>query len=265
MTSTARSNTDLAAAIVRRSLQRVQAQLRGGADPNGIVDTVGTRMLAYAINKGAGLHICRALLDAGAAITCADEARHDPLYAAAIKGNLAVCKELIKRGASPDRLTSAGVNALHVAAINGHYKVCEYFVGAGVDVRAMTKDGLAALDYAVRAVTDKETMQIVELLVAHGASSSHAPKYADGQFLTAFQRAVTGGADRIVAFLISKCGEDPEQITLNGRSMTELATTDAVRRVLRAALTERQIATAVDPINASSSCSPNRCIPSSIL
>jgi ankyrin repeat protein len=247
-------NELLASAINKRDIEEVRMRLRDGADPNALagVDTHQntTRMLAYAVRADKfSLELCRLLLKHGASLEVSDPAEPHPLFIAATQGNAEVCQEFIARGAQVDRPNKFGNTALHGSVINGSAEVCRLLLDNGADLNHEDHKGRIALHFldlaALMGGTDA-SLEICQLLLLKGESSSYTPEDPDGDYMTPFQKAVEKAPSEVVNYLLQNCGEDPSQRTLAGTTMLELATKADVKEVLHVALTEHAISAGVD-------------------
>ena len=96
-----------------------------------------------------------------------------PLHCASHQGHTPVVKALIEAGADVDKEAYRGFTSLHHAAVTGHAPVIKELIKAGADVNTTDDDGTAPLHFAVH----NRDEDCAALLLAHGADV-HKVDYA---------------------------------------------------------------------------------------
>jgi ankyrin repeat protein len=239
--STANLNADLRLAIGKLDELAIRRLLAAGADINaespGNVD-----MLTSAIDAGASHWLCKFLLDQGVLVNPPEVSGGSPIAAAAARGSPDICGELISRGADVNRPSRGGMTALHQAAWRADAIICAALLEAGANVHCQNPSGLTPLHFVPSGMNAARELATAKALVASGASPSFTPKRHKSSFRTPFQMAVGHADEPLVSYYVRECGEDPEQTTIAGRSMLELAGKDGVKRFLHMLATERSIA-----------------------
>ncbi|KAJ3123390.1 hypothetical protein HK098_001934 [Nowakowskiella sp. JEL0407] len=110
---------------------------------------------------------------------------------------------LIENGSnSLNSLTIANETPLSIASRNGYYRTARYLIEVGEEVDIEDFDGDTALTKAVAATAMKESVDLVELLLARGANVNHLTKSGDN----VFRRCVRTGTYRMLEFLVGKVG-----------------------------------------------------------
>ena len=115
----------------------VQAELDGGADPNG-VGMLGQTPLGYAVSNNAAPPLVRMLLDAGARVdTVRPTSKRTPLHEAAQhSSHTEVIDLLLSEGADINALGVGSGSALHYSALNSNPAIGEVLLGKGLDVNS---------------------------------------------------------------------------------------------------------------------------------
>jgi ankyrin repeat protein len=188
------------------------------------------------------------LIERGARLTAQGQNQFIPLHLAVTSGDLRICRALLQHGADLESKDSEGCTAIF-RAVTGKIDVLRFLIEEGADVNVVTTSGASLLRNAARK-DHAESANTLRALVAAGAdlllatidSSGHVERQAS---LTAFQCAVASGAAQNAAVMIEEFGEDPHQITADGRSMIDLAPDDATRDAIRSAVTARAVTVAL--------------------
>jgi ankyrin repeat protein len=219
-----------------------------GGDPNALIGERGDRVLAHAIRHGAPLAFCQYLIDRGSDVVPTDPTSQYPLRVAVEVGNSEICRELIKRGADVNHRTEFYGGALQAAVFDGNVALCRLLIEHGADVEAENARGRVPLHLVDIVFGDDPatSIDIARLLVQHGASPSYQPANANKRYLTPFQQALRNGNAALADFFIHEAGQDATQVTLAGKSMVHVALTENAQAVIRAAVTEKEVAQSMD-------------------
>jgi hypothetical protein len=231
-------------AVSMHDFSRALKLLQAGADPNAPIGNKGARILTAAIRQGAPLAFCHAVLEHGAELSPSDPNDQDPLSVAATYGKLEMCRDFIGRGAVINRqVGDRHDHALSAAVFNGQLEVARLLIESGADVLAENSRGEIALHYVDGPFGDRPILglALAELLVREGASPSHRPTNPASTYLTPFQGALRGTGWEIIQYFIYECGEDPAQLTIDGKTMVEIAANDRARELILAAHTGRSV------------------------
>jgi ankyrin repeat protein len=230
----------LGLAVERNDLAEVKSLLEQGADPNGDALTPAHVVLSHAAHLGY-LEMVELLLAAGASPNRVAPLLEVPLCVAAESGYADICAALLRRGADVNGRDNDESTALHRAASRGRIDICKSLIAAGADVSLVDGFNHTPLHDAAL-VRKSHAIELCDLLLAAGASSSFIPENPDPRYLTAFQSAVSYGRRHTSIHFLEKCGEDPAQSTLMEKTLVSISTNGLVTQALLAAITERSIA-----------------------
>lgn len=192
--------SELHRAARERNAEEAKRLIAAGA-PVGERSRDGQFALQLAASRNA-VDIVALLLDAGAAVNAADRARETALHHAALTGALQSAELLLARGAAVNARSTNGATPLCHAASKGHLAVVELLLAKGADSRLKqfrasplalaigeNRKLVAILLIAKGAdVTEDEgnplltashkgNLEMVQLLVAHGADVNKAMKF----------------------------------------------------------------------------------------
>ena len=186
---------------------------------------------------------------------------HEQLCKAAERGDVNLCRQLIDAGADVNWSCDNSPLAIHWAAFYGRVDVMRVLLDAGADINAATvfegrpagkrplewaliqKVPLSTIKFMLDAGADPnksnsrfdwpllsavtlEQYDVAKLLVEHGAKSSHLPADSIGTVRTAFQAAVYHRQEKFIDLFVRSCGEDVDQVTLQGETMYDLCGAD---------------------------------------
>jgi ankyrin repeat protein len=234
-------------AILERDLAACAQLLDDGADPDARTVWRGQPPISVAILLDF-VDIVLLLLERGASPNATKPERAVPLVDAANRGSIEICEALLRNGARVDDTYGSAKTALFLAAEKANVDLCPLLIAHGANARAVTESGSTPM--RVAAINPSEsTPAVLRLLVQAGAqpaalSTNSELRYDDGP-LTAFQCAVSYGRTGNVAFMTEEWGEDPDQQTVEGKSMLDLASSDATRDLIRAAITQRLVSASI--------------------
>jgi hypothetical protein len=146
------------------------------------------------------------------------------LHVAVTFGKIEAVRALLDHGADPNRAGNRGRLPLHLAGANE--ELLRLLIGSGANVFGEEPAGAdyggdpgpTALHRAVKA----RNLAGCRLLVSAGLSPSYTPNAAPPDYLTPMQSAIASGICDIVRYFVLECGEDPWQVTGDGRSLDEL-------------------------------------------
>lgn len=212
------------------------------------VDPAYGRAAIHLAVEGGFADACRALVEHGADIHLLTTGgiATTPLHLAARKGDAGLVKTLLELGAAPNMLSDSGVDALYDAASADRLEVCKLLIQRGAHPTRMT-DGYVQNTNCLHAASSRGAMNVCRFLVSTGMSPSFAPENAPASYLTPFQYAVMCGREVAVRYFIDECGEDLDQLSLDGRSLVMLAKDcDEVVALLHAEKTARVVAASVE-------------------
>jgi hypothetical protein len=207
--------------------------IQAGADVNAMPPKWSPLMLAASHGY---LGICEALIAAGADIAYRRESNDSALEWAFANDHVDVVILLLQSGADPDELDGKGRTPLLRAAELGSAAMCDALIRGGANVGFVDGKGVGA---AYLAILNHE---LEALRVLAGAGLPRTVSINGLPELTPFQFAVRMGPIPVVDFLISCAGEDPSQVTNDGRTMLQLAgQNEQMKAFLRASRTVRDI------------------------
>jgi ankyrin repeat protein len=230
----------LSRAIFHRDRRLLEQLLDAGGDVNAAGDGYGRPLLVQAIVEGRD-DCARLLIQRGAALGMTGSGGL-PLTLATRFGNEEICRVLLNAGAPINGCDGSGKTALLEAITLERPTICRLLVERGADVHEESRHGWLPLNASMRAGALAE--EIVRILVTAGADPSKVPSRAiAGQKvpLSAFQAAVELGHIHHVEYLMTACGENPQQTTVDGRSMLELATDSDMYQHLLSSMTQASI------------------------
>jgi ankyrin repeat protein len=141
----------------------IKLLLKAGAKAN-VQDKQGKSPLLAAAAED-DEDVVKLLLAAGADVDVHDHEGETPLMVAVSEAPVEVVKLFIDAGAKLDLRNKDGQTALMRAAIAGDERSAQLLIAAGADFKLRDKDGKTALDLA----RDRETAEVIAVLVAHGA------------------------------------------------------------------------------------------------
>jgi ankyrin repeat protein len=231
--------------------------------------------------RAGDVKLCAELIEQGADVNHVEWQKYDGVYTslqcAADRCHVRVCKLLIDAGADPDYVGLAGKSALSLAIKHQHVELCQIiiavakkldsadFAGKTALMWLASRGEVAACEQMIKAgasigVVDHEGwcayslaiwdghLGVCKLLQEHGADPTRVlpikvPPYEN---LRPFHLAVMAGARAIIEYFIDEMGEDPDQRTLAGASMFELAGNASVKATLHSAKTFGYIGGSVD-------------------
>ncbi len=135
-------------------------------------------------------------------ISSATPAASQDMHEAAVEGDTAALTAMIELGADLNSLNERGFSPLHVAARNRHKNVVELLLNSGAVVDLVHEaSGFNAADFAFQSEAFRETAEITELLVSHGARFD-PNRVVRGPF-TRLDLAVSAGNTDMTRLLLS--------------------------------------------------------------
>jgi ankyrin repeat protein len=217
------------------SVELCQALLDGGALIEARDDSDMTALGAAAGSEH--FEVCKLLVGAGAVIDAVDINGKTPLHHAAYQNQGTTCALLIAHGADLDHADNSQKTALHVAAEEGSASSCEVLIESGANMYALDLLHETPLHGAcwVNAV------EVCELFVEAGFDLNFVPDSYDDMYLTVTQRAVRQDAPAVVAYFLTKCGQDPNQVDMSGVALADLANKTMTRDLVRSIATEQAV------------------------
>jgi ankyrin repeat protein len=176
--------------------------------------------------------VCRHLLLRGVCPTA------DHMREAARVGNASMCELLLELGVGVSAEGAVGKPPLHAACMGGHIDTVRLLLANGADVnQSWEKQGWTPIYEAIRK-HGSDNIELCRLLVRGGADTK--PVCRNPTEMTPFQYAVYASKVAAVRCLAEECNEDPDQLTIDGVAMEQLAG-DCVEvlEVLRSMRSER--------------------------
>ncbi len=149
--------------------------------------------LWYAIHSMKDVDTVRLLVEAGADPNETYQYRDNPFLLAISAQVPAVCEFLLPLTKDPGRMNKHQVSALHFCASYDDYAMIRRLLERGVDVNATTDWGQTALMSAC----EKNSVESVRVLLAHGARTDLKTKYGD----TARSLAEHGSREEVLELL----------------------------------------------------------------
>lgn len=218
----------MARAIVAGDLAKVEQFLRDGADPNArdsiddppLAVAIGTRktdialrllaagadpkavgrdkesMLLYAVSYG-DHRVTAVLLDRGVDPNAFSRLGLSMIGIAADDDKLAVLKLLLDRGVHVDAKDRYHVPPLHYAARDGAVKAAMLLLDRGAQINYQVPEQNSPGETALHAAASAGKLEMVKLLVSHGANRT----LVDDEGLTAQQQAFKHGHREVAALL----------------------------------------------------------------
>src|SRR5688500_1230309 len=198
LAASARSESPVADAAMKRDTAAVRTLLKGGADVNAAQGD-GMTALHWAARQG-DLETVRMLLHAGGNVRATTRiGGYTPLLVACQMGHAPVIQALVQAGADARSATTAGATALMLAAASGRVEAIKTLMAAGAEVDAREP---ARQETALMFAVANNRVDVAKLLIASGADVRVTSKVIDltGQtnpeeeeFLRAQQAQRTGG------------------------------------------------------------------------
>jgi ankyrin repeat protein len=189
-----------------------------------IIDDISEFMKA--LPKGNASALRMALAEGMLAPDSTAENGYALLHSAVAFGKTDAVRVLLQHGADPDLLACNGRRPLHMAFARP--EIVALLLGHGANVSSEVVEdadsdpvvmGPTALHWAARA----GALESCRLLVEHGLRPSHCVPNASAGYLTPMQAAVAAGRRENARFFIFGWGEDPWQLTRDGRRLEQLA------------------------------------------
>jgi ankyrin repeat protein len=202
-------NEQLIAAIEAKDLERVEALLAAGANPNA---TKGDETAYQLVPHGANEIKC-ALIEAGVEDP---ELRHALVWVIST-GRVQAVRTLIEKGADVNVSTYSG-SPIQVAARGGHNEILELLIAAGADVDAGSSISTPLLDAIEREHTD-----IALQLIAAGADPNRTADFGGNQPISL--AAAQGSVELIQALIAAGANVNAKipHITLNQSAVRQQA------------------------------------------
>ncbi len=173
------------------------------------------------------LDIVRTLLDRGADVHIRGRKGNSVIAAAAYMGTPDMVEVLLENGADPMLVDQFGKSPMCYAAGRGFTDVVRVLLDGGVDVNARYGNDLTALMWAAGHSADAgylDALEVMNLLISRGARIDDR----DDRGRTALMMAAELGHDEVVDALLGH-GADVSLVDNEGKSASELASTDALR------------------------------------
>jgi ankyrin repeat protein len=202
-------------AIHQHRNEWVSVMLDNGLSPDRAESKFGMRPLQIAAGN---VEASRLLIDRGANVNATDLMAETPLHFAA--EDPSVCKLLIESGARLDALSEFQYTPLHVA------------LDAPIDRRGNAVE---------------RRVEVVQVMLDHGADPFYMPAKPRSDYLTPFQVAVAKGDVRQAEAVTQRFEVDFGQRTLAGRTLAQIAgKNEAMKNWLRSVKTHAAVVIAVD-------------------
>jgi ankyrin repeat protein len=219
--------SDLNGAAHSGKVQLVRSLMAMGADVNGPTK-LGTLPLHVAASAGR-VDICKMLLQAGADVDAREFKGRTPLRWAAACGHSAVCAVLLEHGASPNLQCENGSTALHEAAVRSDIATCALLIDCGAHLTITNENNSTPVHSAV----SSRSLALCRVLQEKcpGVFTARV-----GEDSTPFEYAVYTGASEIVSFLALECGASLGGVGCDGRSLEQIAGSNAKMIALLGAL-----------------------------
>ena len=153
------------------------------------------------------------------------------LSAAVFSGSGEIVDLLLSHGVDPKAVDSTGKSAILYAAARGFTDLTERLLKAGVDVNTVYANNLTAMMWAAGFSEDApedDGVKTVTLLLDKGAKIDAQ----DDRGYTALITAADLGHDGVVALLLKR-GADRSIKSKDGKTAADLATTEAVKALLK--------------------------------
>jgi ankyrin repeat protein len=159
------------------------------------------------------------------------------LHIAAFNGDAAMCLLLIEAGADVSLRDKHSLDTpLHEATRSRDgfvsLEVIEHLLKAGADPNAARVPDSATPLHMLRWDSDLNAIDAIEMMVQYGALPGMARSVCpvsrsslgtEWVYLTPFQEAVRAGSSGVVEFYLDSCGERLDQLTADGRTLSEVA------------------------------------------
>jgi nitrate/TMAO reductase-like tetraheme cytochrome c subunit len=160
-----------------------------------------------------------------AALSVAEPAAADDLFAAAKRGDLFSVRHYLKKDPGSVQANDAsGYTALHWAAIRGRWEMFEELIAAGAPVGAVGRDGGTPLHWACH----HDRPDMVRLLLDAGADLTVANQWGRRPLHVAVRR----GCDLVASLLLAR-GADPNAPTREGWTPLHVAYMAGQPRLVR--------------------------------
>jgi len=206
-------STPLHHAAERNDLVRVDALLRGGADPKAATRYHVTPLYFAALNGNAPM--IEHLLDAGADPNAVSHEGQPTLMTAALNGNADAVRLLLVRGAKVDAIEPfRRQTALMWAAAEGNAAAIRVLLEAGANVNAKSAGGLTPFLFAVRNAQTEAAVALLE----HGANVNDVAPDGTG----ALGMAVVNAYFELASVLLDH-GADPNLPDPRGSALHAIA------------------------------------------
>jgi len=165
----------------------VKLLIGSGAKVN-TTNTFDESPLYIAANNG-HMEVVKLLTDNGANVNIVDRNGYIPLHRAIKEGHIEVVKYLIKSGANLNT-SNTYETPLHIAANNGHMEIVKLLLDSGAEINTAGKSGSTPLYSSLYTETNKNTQEIVELLLQYGSNVYRCSTFSDiyevNQIVTAY-------------------------------------------------------------------------------
>lgn len=220
-----RSCPALVAAAARSHWAVARALIAGGADVNTVDDQDRTALILAVVAHDVAA--VEALLAAGANPNLGWHNNRTPLIEAAYNGGADLCARLLQAGADPHQSDKNGWTALEQACRGGRTDCLRLLLEAVGDPNMIGRNGFSLLSLAV----SNNAGDAIALLTRSGADTNRPdPRNSHPQLVL----AATLGAEQSVGALL-EAGADPLATNRQGQTAEQVARTDAVAHLLRAA------------------------------
>ncbi|KAJ3113794.1 hypothetical protein HK098_007566, partial [Nowakowskiella sp. JEL0407] len=151
------------------------------------------------------VEIGKMLLDAGMEIDLCDNRGWTSLHFAADNGRLEFVEFLLDQGSQAlNAITKSHHTPVNLASYQGFSEVMRCLIERGADIEIEDTDGDTALTNSVMFNDGIASIEILELLLDHGANINHVSKSGDN----VLHKCCENGMYRVVKFLIEKIGTE---------------------------------------------------------